>query len=121
MLNQTIMMWHHIRGLLPPLPLTIGQEIVVTGLKFLCLLIVRRLIWALATVLFTLLFNGILLVGSVFCVCRLLRYSDRQTDKMKQNRALACPSMIVMGYFGYRYHNNVSLWYQSAVMMGCVG
>lgn len=108
MLNHIGITIHHFGRNLPHLPLSFGQEMAVTGLNVFCAWILLRL--SLAVVV-----NGVLLVGSVFLVCRVLRFSARQTSKTKQDLVLACPFLVAMCYFGYRCNNDVLLCVQSVM------
>jgi hypothetical protein len=104
MLNHWGVLYHYFPGRLPPLPHNVGQRVVVSGLNVFCTCIFLRLSLALAV-------NCGLLFGTVFIVCWTLRYSARQTDKMKRDIILTC-LMAVMGSY---YANKISLLARSFV------
>jgi hypothetical protein len=92
MLNHFGIVHHYFGRRLPPLPLDPLQELVATGLNIVCAGIILRLSLSLVI-------NGGLFYGSVFVVCWTLRFSARQTDKMKRQFVLV-GLMLAMAWMG---------------------
>jgi hypothetical protein len=91
MLNHIGILHHYFAKRLPPLPLNYGQGLVVTRLNIFCLRFFLRV--SLVAI------NGGLFFGGVSIICWTLRFSSRQTNKIKKEAILACLIAMTAAYF----------------------